>query len=365
MSLRKHSIGSIVAKFLKTLVVKPVRRMQLDMTPLEDRIVPAIMDLNGLRFSIPGNFNSTPITGGTKFDTTEILEVGLIPTAGSTFKPLLNLPGGGIIDDLGAASDFISTANLEGITGASKQAIAGAGAKFVINNILPGQAGEAITTGQSIAVAGQQFKANGLRFNLPGTDSAESTIALAGDLSFAALNNAIAPITGKANEAFVQIGDAKAQAAQFIEAAKSLSFPNPFEIGKLSFAAKGISFGYDTAVNQFSLYGTASFTLKGNPVEISVGDAASPGLVVENGTVNSFHFAVTGEAKVGGLTFTADMLGAAYSSTENKYTITGGAKFAVTVHPVGHSFGVGESVRWAARVAPRNSSVLRPCSRKV
>ncbi|CAN5488226.1 hypothetical protein BH11PLA2_BH11PLA2_52170 [soil metagenome] len=40
-------------------------------------------------------------------------------------------------------------------------------------------------------------------------------------------------------------------------------------------------------------------------------------------------------------------------------------KNMVTVHPVGHSFGVGESVRWAARVAPRNSSVLRPCSRKV
>ncbi|CAN5344833.1 hypothetical protein BH11PLA2_BH11PLA2_52690 [soil metagenome] len=52
----------------------------------------------------------------------------------------------------------------------------------------------------------------------------------------------------------------------------------------------------------------------------------------------------------------------AVATSEVAKTFAGGQ---VTVHPVGHSFGVGESVRWAARVAPRNSSVLRPCSRKV
>ncbi|CAN5411665.1 hypothetical protein BH11PLA2_BH11PLA2_41560 [soil metagenome] len=52
-------------------------------------------------------------------------------------------------------------------------------------------------------------------------------------------------------------------------------------------------------------------------------------------------------------------------SIQNNSSNNDGGGICVTVHPVGHSFGVGESVRWAARVAPRNSSVLRPCSRKV
>ena len=102
------------------------------------------MDIGGLRFDTAGTFNTTPVAGGTQYDTAQPSNVGLVPAGVAAFKPLLKLSGGGIITDAGAAPTFVSTGVLDGLSPAGPVTLAVAKQSFTIAQVAPGGAGAAL-----------------------------------------------------------------------------------------------------------------------------------------------------------------------------------------------------------------------------
>src|SRR5687767_2387283 len=66
------------------------RSARLGVLQLEDRITPDSRDVAGLRFLSQGTFAGSSSNATISTD----VQVGLVPAAGGTFTPLLNLPGG-------------------------------------------------------------------------------------------------------------------------------------------------------------------------------------------------------------------------------------------------------------------------------
>src|ERR1700728_1591640 len=72
----------------------PTRRT-LRLEELETRLVPSTTELfAGLELSAAGGFTSTQVSGGNQIAATGPVQIGLAPSSGSAFSPLLQLDGG-------------------------------------------------------------------------------------------------------------------------------------------------------------------------------------------------------------------------------------------------------------------------------
>ena len=89
-----------------------LRRNPLSILALEDRITPDARDIGGLRFNAPGTF----IGSSSNATISTAVQVGLVPAAGATFVPLLDLPAGVAVTASPASAKINSTLSVGGLT---------------------------------------------------------------------------------------------------------------------------------------------------------------------------------------------------------------------------------------------------------
>lgn len=109
-----------------------------------------------------------------------------------------------------------------------------------------------------------------------------------------------------------------------------------FDILKLSAQAKGLTIGYDKAKAEFVIYGAVvlSTPMQGGVqvlknLEVSLGNAKAPGLVIEGGSLKSLNFKINGEINLFKISATPEDLEVSYDAAENELRITG--KLTVTL----------------------------------
>jgi len=115
------------------------------------------------------------------------------------------------------------------------------------------------------------------------------------------------------------------------------SLSNNFTLGSTTFSAANLTGSYTSSTNTFAVTGQSSATVSGlGNLVVNLGNSAvgSAGLVVTNGTLQSFDAGITGNLSVAGASFSTKNLILTENTTTNIFTISGGSNF--TANGIGY-----------------------------
>jgi uncharacterized protein YbaA (DUF1428 family) len=124
-----------------------------------------------------------------------------------------------------------------------------------------------------------------------------------------------------------------------------LAVSGQFTLHGITFTAQSLEAQYQAAnssnhnVESIDISGGAGISLGGNSVNVTLGDHAHPGIVIDNGSLYSLDATVTGSLNLFGVSLQANDLEVVYTSTTNQVTVTGGVGFSV-----GDKFGAAISI---------------------
>lgn len=105
-----------------------------------------------------------------------------------------------------------------------------------------------------------------------------------------------------------------------------------FTIGNASLQIKTLTVEYILATNRLQISGDAKFTFKAKAVNVemnvTLGTKANPGLVIEDGAVESFQVTVTGTFELFKLSIAAEKLTVEYKRENQEFSIYGGIRLS-------------------------------------
>ena len=298
---------------------------------LEDRTVPAFLDLGGLRFDAGAN----DFVGGTA---TGPVNIGFTPTQGEQFKPLL-VSGSVTVGtttftptDL-AAITTTTAGNVPLVSGSPVIPLAAFAAGGV------GPAGDGVTLA-GLTVAGLPFGFTELGLYNPGgptSSTADAVAQLEGSFTLPAPFSSLLPVTVGGTAQFNGQGVSLADLDASIPAGPSVT------VGEVEFALGAMTIGYSSAGGDdtFTLSGSASATVGDDTLSVALGGDDTTGLVIKNGGLDSLDLAVTGDLTLFGLDVEVgdengeDPLTFDYDATADSYAVGGKIQitelFSVTV----------------------------------
>ncbi len=130
----------------------------------------------------------------------------------------------------------------------------------------------------------------------------------------------------------LQLGDASAGAPGVTIQAGQVTGVNAavsgdFNVAGLHVHSDGLRLAY-AAPGTFSVSGGADFALKGNTVSISLGDSSNPGLVIQDGQLQSLTASVTADIHLYGMTLTTKDLTVSYVPAQDQVTVYGDTSFS-------------------------------------
>lgn len=260
-------------------------RPALAIERLEDRTVPAFLDVGGLRFDAGAN----PITDG---QPSGAATIGFTPTGGEQFKPLL-VTGSVTVN---GSQDTFQVADLRTVGGAAVPLV-NAQDTFDISS-LTGTAGEPLAAA-SVTVAGYQFATGTLFLTNPnGGTTTDAVARLSGSLTLPApigVTVALDPTQGE----FIEF-DGTTQYLTGLD----VTLNTTFSAGALTFTATDLEVSYTKADDKFTATGGASVTIGGDAVSVEfVNDPANglDGLVITGGKLTNLDVAVTADLSLFGL----------------------------------------------------------------
>ena len=96
-----------------------------------------------------------------------------------------------------------------------------------------------------------------------------------------------------------------------------------FDLKAITISTDNLTFQWDSGNSQFEMFGSASTTIDGNDIDISLGDENDPGLIVSSGTVTHINFGVTADFEMKGITISPDALTLEYDSGNSQYEFYG------------------------------------------
>ncbi len=293
----------------------------LNLEGLEDRLAPAVQIYGGLEFLTTGAFN----VSNDVVTSSSPVEVGVAPASGGTFAPLLLLQSGVQFNSSDSTGTF--TTPPSGASGGAVSAYAGGTTLPLLDAhshtfeapALLGSGYDVLagtdTNQADLGVAGGDLSVTALRFN-------GSELDVQGNLSLPDFAGLTFAVGGSNNVALSSSGVALS--------GLSVTIPGPtsFTEAGLDFTATNLQVTYSSANNTFDLSGGATLKAAGNTLGLTLGSASAPGLVIENGALESLDATVNSNITLGGLTFTTQDL-TVQAAAGSDVTVTGTAAFSL------------------------------------
>ena len=169
----------------------------------------------------------------------------------------------------------------------------------------------------NIVLGGLTITTNALTFEY---DSSDATYEVSGTASFALAGSTVDITLGGSNTAGLEIVNG---ALTELDA----SVTSNITIASLTIATKALTFEYEAADSSFEVSGTASFSLAGSTVSITLGNGSTTnpgGLVIEGGQLDSLDASVTGGFDLLGIDLQANGLGLNYEAATAEFALYGG-----------------------------------------
>jgi hypothetical protein len=301
------------------------RRLCLE--ALEDRLVMSQTKVfAGLEFMTDGTFSTTNHV----VTATSPVKVGVNPTGGAAFNPVLSLDGGVRFTDNDATGTFTTTGTVSAVSGSQTLPLLDAHAHTFKAPALLGTSFYALGTGDTnqpdLPVAGGRLAVTGLRMTAAELD-VQGAISLPGltGMTLQVQNNDFVAVDGTG--------------AHLMGPDSSQGLPQTFTKGGLSVTTQNLLVHYVAANNEFDVSGQASVSVADNTLSVTLGSSTAPGLVIVNGDLQSLDASVTSDVKVAGLTFHTEDLAFHYAAADPNITITGKANFTFKDHTLELALG--------------------------
>ena len=103
----------------------------------------------------------------------------------------------------------------------------------------------------------------------------------------------------------------------------SLSITETFDLRALSITPTDLTLEYDATDNHFEIYGLATATIDGNAIDLSLGDADDPGVIIKSGLLTHINFGITTDFDMKGITISPTDLTLEYDAIEIYYEFYG------------------------------------------
>jgi hypothetical protein len=101
------------------------------------------------------------------------------------------------------------------------------------------------------------------------------------------------------------------------------SLTGDFSVKSLTISPDSLTFEYDATEDYFEMYGSATTSVDDNELDLNVGDADDPGVILDNGTLTHLNFGVTSNFEMKGITISPTDLTFQYDLTEEYYEFFG------------------------------------------
>ncbi|MCG8372796.1 MAG: hypothetical protein MI700_04655 [Balneolales bacterium] len=107
----------------------------------------------------------------------------------------------------------------------------------------------------------------------------------------------------------------------------------------ISLTSDGLTFEYDATSVHFEMYGSATTTIDGNSIDLALGDADDPGVIVDGGSLTHINFGITADFDMKGITISPTDLTLEYDSGNDYYEFYGDLTVKFDGEEVDASFG--------------------------
>ena len=108
----------------------------------------------------------------------------------------------------------------------------------------------------------------------------------------------------------------------------NMSISTEFSINGLTITPTGLTFEYDEANSQYEIYGDITAGFDGNTIVGSLGDADTPGFVIQSGALTSLNIGVTADFSLESLTVSPDALTFQWDAGSSHFEIFGSASIS-------------------------------------
>lgn len=262
---------------------RPIRRPQhrLGFELLEDRVVPATsMTFGGLEFTTTGTLTDT----NHAVTSSNPVQVGVAPAKGASFVPLLQLDDGVSFMDNDPSGTFTTTGTVSGIAGNDTLQLLDA-QKHTFTG--PGLLGSSYFTLAASDTNMAHLEVGGGELAVAALHLTASELDLQGTIDIAHVAGLTVAVQG--SDHVVLNGDGV-----------SLSGPDPTVTGPDTFTKDGVTLSVsnldvhvDPTNNALDISGTGSVTIGGNTLSLTLGNTGAPGLVIQNGDIESLLATIT------------------------------------------------------------------------
>ncbi|MCE7993066.1 MAG: hypothetical protein HEP71_13850 [Roseivirga sp.] len=123
----------------------------------------------------------------------------------------------------------------------------------------------------------------------------------------------------------------------------NLSVSADFNIKDLGFSPSGLTFEWDSTTDNFEIYGGADVSFDSETMTIGLGDADTPGIEINAGTVEKVNLSVSADFNIKDLNFSPDGLTFQWDSTTDNFEIYGGADVSFDSETMTIGLGDAES----------------------
>jgi uncharacterized repeat protein (TIGR01451 family) len=331
-------------------------RSRLRLEELEPRIVLDTRTLaNGLTFVANGAFSDT-----------SLVQVG--KTSAGQFGSLMELHG---VEFNADGTHFSTKGEIDAIAGSGANAQVlpllnaltdGSSYTFDSTSLLSsnGLSLSSLVSGGSTSSDIANVSVAGVNFTLSTLQYSGSTLKLQGSIQIPKLSGLTLSVTGSNYVTF----DTSTFKPSLTGLAATLQNAS-FSVAGLQFTASTLTVGYTaataTAADKFTMYGSGKVTLAGHDINIGLGTSASPGIVVQSGSLTTFQATLSQSSSmtIGGLSFTPSSLLLSYQagtgSTGDTIGIGGAATFALKGNSV--TVNLGDATAGTAGLVIQNGQV--------
>lgn len=146
-----------------------------------------------------------------------------------------------------------------------------------------------------------------------------------GGTDFGIFGTATATLEG--NSMSVQIGQDSASPGIAINngsiSSIFMSISGDFTVKTISISPDDLTFRYDSGESTYEMYGSATTTIDGNEIVISMGDGDDPGLILDSNVLTHINFGITADFDMKGITISPDALTLEYDSGNTQFEFYG------------------------------------------
>ena len=193
-----------------------------------------------------------------------------------------------------------------------------------------------MTVDSDIHVGSVDFSTNGLRFTYTVSNSLFTLAGTAG-VSVTGIGNLSVTFGFDSSPGLV----IQSGALQSLD----MTVDSKIQVGSVDFSTNGLRFTYTVSNSLFTLAGTAGVSVTGiGNFSVTFGFGTNPGLVIQNGALQSLDMTVNSNIRVGSLNFSTNGLRFTYTVSNSLFTLAGTA--GVSVSGIGNfsvTFGFGSN----------------------